>query len=145
MRSKLLNDGDGLRTFAVILDDGDEAVSCLEAFARNNSISGAQFTAIGAFRAARLAYFDWVSKSYVAIPIDEQVEVASLMGDIATGTNDVPSVHAHAVLGLRDGSARAGHLLKGDVRPTLEIIVSESPAHLCKAKDAETGLALIRL
>jgi predicted DNA-binding protein with PD1-like motif len=29
------------------------------------------------------------------------------------------------------------------VRPTLEIIITESPAHLCKVKDAESGLALI--
>jgi predicted DNA-binding protein with PD1-like motif len=47
------------------------------------------------------------------------------------------------VLGRRDGSAMAGHLQEGHVRPTLEIIIAESPAHLRKAKDAESGLALI--
>ncbi len=145
MRSKLLHHVDGLRTFAVVLDTGDEAIACLEAFARDKAISGAQITAIGAFSAARLSYFDWASKAYQPIPVDEQVEVASLVGDIAIGPNGVPSVHAHAVLGRRDGSARAGHLEKGDVRPTLEIIVTESPAHLCKVKNAETGLALIKL
>ena len=45
----------------------------------------------------------------------------------------------------RDGSAKAGHLGEGHVRPTLEVIVTESPAHLRKVKDEETGLALIRL
>ena len=47
--------------------------------------------------------------------------------------------------GKRDGTALAGHLEQAHVRPTLEIIVTESPAHLCKAKDEVTGLALIRL
>ena len=145
MRSRLLHAGDGLRTFAVILDTGDEAISSLETFAQDNAISGAQITAIGAFNAARLAYFDWDSKSYQPIAVDEQVEVASLVGDIAIGPNGKPSVHAHAVLGRRDGSARAGHLVEGDVRPTLEVIVTESPTHLCKARDDETGLALIKL
>lgn len=145
MRSKLLHEGNGLRTFAVILDKGDEAIACVQAFARDNAIRGAQLTAIGAFRAARLAYFDWDSKAYRPIPIDGQVEVASLIGDVAVASDGTPSVHAHAVLGFPDGSARAGHLLSGDVRPTLEIIVTEAPAHLCKSKDAETGLALIKL
>lgn len=145
MRSKLLHEVDRQRTFAVILDTGDEAIACLEAFARDNAISGAQMTAIGALRAARLAYFDWDSKAYQSIQMDEQVEVASLVGDIAIGPSGAPSIHAHAVLGRRDGSVLAGHLEKGDVRPTLEIIVTESPAYLCKVKDAETGLALIKL
>jgi uncharacterized protein len=145
MRSKLLHQVDGQRTFAIVLDTGDEAIACLEAFARDEAISGAQITAIGAFSSARLAYFDWDTKAYQSIPVDEQVEVASLVGDIATGPNRAPSIHVHAVLGRRDGSARAGHLQKGDVRPTLEIIVTESPTHLRKVKNAETGLALINL
>ena len=67
------------------------------------------------------------------------------IGDIAIGPDGKPSVHAHAVLGRRDGTAMAGHLQEGQVRPTLEIIVTESPVHLCKAQDAESGLALIRV
>lgn len=145
MRSKLLHEIDGKRTFAVILASGDEAMKCLKAFAAENRLGGAQITAIGAFRAARLAFFDWETKSYQPIPIDEQVEVASLVGDIAIGPDGAPAIHAHAVLGRRDGSTRAGHLEEGHVRPTLEIIVTEMPAHLCKAHDAESGLALIRL
>ena len=145
MRIKLLHESGGLRTFAVVLDTGDEAIACLEAFARDEAIGGAQMTAVGAFRTAHIAYFDWESKAYQPIPIDEQVEVAALVGDIAIGPDGAPSVHAHVVLGRRDGSARAGHLMRGDVRPTLEVIVTESPLHLCKVRNAETGLALIRL
>ena len=145
MRSKLLHETEGMRTFAVILDTGDEAIACIQSFAREHGITGAQITAIGAFRSASLAYFDWETKSYMPIPVEEQVEVASLIGDIAIDPSGVPSVHAHAVLSCRDGSARAGHLDKGHVRPTLEVIVTEVPVHLRKVKNDETGLALIRL
>jgi predicted DNA-binding protein with PD1-like motif len=102
-------------------------------------------TAIGALNRAKLVFFDWDAKEYRPIPIDEQLEVASLVGDIAIGPDSQPSVHVHAVLGRRDGTAVAGHLLEGHVRPTLEVIVTESPAHLCKVKDMESGLALIRV
>lgn len=142
MQSKLLHEDGGQRTFAVILRTGDETMSCLQDFAVNEKISAAQLTAIGAFRTARLAYFDWEQKKYLPIPVGEQVEVASLVGDIAV-TDGTPSLHIHAVLGRRDGTALAGHLQEGYVRPTLEVIVTESPAHLRKVKDNETGLALI--
>jgi uncharacterized protein len=102
-----------------------------------------QITAIGALSSAKLAYFDWESKQYQPIPVNEQVEVASLVGDIAVGPDGKPSIHVHAVLGRRDGSAMAGHLQEAHVRPTLEIIITESPVHLCKVKDTESGLALI--
>lgn len=145
MKTKLLHESDGKRTFAVILGTGDEALSCLKAFATKELLGGAQITAIGALSQARLAYFDWETKAYQPIEVSEQVEVASLVGDVAMGPDGTPSVHVHAVLGRRDGAALAGHLEEAYVRPTLEIIVTEMPAHLCKAKDAETGLALIKL
>jgi predicted DNA-binding protein with PD1-like motif len=145
MQSKLLHEAHGKRTFAVVLQTGDEAMDCLLQFAIKEHIGGAQVSAIGAFSEARLAYFDWESKQYRPIPVDEQVEVASLAGDIAIGPDGKPSVHVHAVLGRRNGSTLAGHLQKGLVRPTLEIIITESPSHLCKIKDAASGLALIKL
>jgi len=143
MQSKLLHEADGKRTFAVILQNGDEAMRCLQDFAGKERLGGAQVTAIGALSGAKLAFFDWETKQYRPIPVEEQVEVASLIGDIAVGPDGEPSVHVHAVLGRRDGTALAGHLQAGYVRPTLEIIITESPAHLCKVKDAESGLALI--
>jgi hypothetical protein len=145
MKTKLLHEIDGKRTFAVVLASGDEAMACLKAFAEQEKIGGAQVTGIGALSRATLAYFDWETKKYQPIDVAEQVEVASLLGDIAIGPNSKPSVHIHAVLGKRSGAAMAGHLEEAHVRPTLEIIVTESPAHLCKAKDKETGLALIKL
>ncbi len=101
-------------------------------------------TAIGALSDAVLLYFDWGKKAYEKIPVREQVEVAALVGDVADDPNGKPTLHIHIVLGAHDGSAKAGHLGERHVRPTLEVIVTESPAHLRKVKDDETGLALIR-
>jgi predicted DNA-binding protein with PD1-like motif len=145
MKTKPLHEADGKRTFAVILQTDDEAMRCLREFAEKERIGGAQVTAIGALRRATLAYFDWETKAYQPIEVGDQVEVASLVGDLAVGPDGKPSVQAHAVLGRRDGSAMAGHLEEAHVRPTLEIIVTESPAHLCKANDKESGLNLIKL
>lgn len=145
MQSRLIHESDGQRTFAVVLETGDEVMACLESFVRLERLSAAQFTAIGAFSDVVLKYFDWESKRYIDNPVREQVEVASLIGDVACGPDGAPALHAHLVAGRRDGTALAGHLGRGHVRPTLEAIFTESPAHLRKRKDPESGLALIRM
>src|SRR5262245_15100935 len=145
MQSKLLHGKCGERTFAIILNSGDEAMHMLQEFAVRERVGGAQLTAIGALSKAKLAFFEWETKQYRPIPVDEQVEVASLVGDIAIGPGGKPSVHLHAVLGRRDVNTLAGKLVDAHVMPTLEIIIRESPVHLCKVKDPESGLALIKL
>jgi predicted DNA-binding protein with PD1-like motif len=144
MQSKLLADRDGLRTFALVMETGDEAMSCIRAFANQERLAAAQFSGIGAFSRAALNYFDWERKKYQGNAVDEQVEVASLIGDVALAPDGSRTVHAHIVLGRRDGSALAGHLAEGHVRPTLEVILTETPAHLRKVYDPKSGLALIR-
>ncbi|TSD84697.1 DUF296 domain-containing protein [Mycobacterium sp. KBS0706] len=144
MIAKQLHAADGQRVFAVILETGEAVMECLQRFAEAERLTAAQITGIGAFSDAELRYFDWERKEYLPIPVQEQVEVASLLGDVAVSPEGKPALHVHLVLGRRDGSALAGHLAEARVRPTLELIVTESPAHLRKALDPESGLALIR-
>jgi len=144
MKQKLLNDAGGQRTFAVVLDTGEDVLKSLGAFVKERQISAAQITGIGAFSQVVLKYFDWDSKRYLDNPVNEEVEVASLIGDVAVAPSGEPAIHIHVVVGKRDGSAMAGHLGAARVRPTLEIVLTESPAHLQKQSDPESGLALIR-
>ena len=141
MKTKLI-DETGQKTFALIFDKGDEFVDQLTSFANENDLKASHFTAIGAFRDVMLGYFDRDSKKYKEIPIVEQVEVLSLVGDIALKGN-IPQVHAHVVLGKADGTAHGGHILEAHVWPTLEVVLTESPNYLHRKVDAETGLALI--
>jgi predicted DNA-binding protein with PD1-like motif len=144
MQHKLLHENNGQRTFAVVLDAGEEVVESLQLFVDRHGVTAAQFTAIGALSDVVLMYFDWQKKTYLRIPVQEQVEVASLIGDVAIAPGGAAALHAHLVIGKRDGSAMAGHLGEAHVRPTLEVILTESPAHLRKTKDPTSGLALIR-
>ena len=143
MKAKLIHD-DGEKTFVIIFDKGDEVVSGLLAFAKENNLSASHFTAIGAFERVTLGFFERKQKDYKKIQINEQVEVLSLVGDI-TSDGGEPKVHAHVVVGKRDGTAHGGHLLEARVWPTLEVILVESPEHLQRKVDKETGLALISL
>ncbi|MCI0701715.1 MAG: DNA-binding protein [Planctomycetia bacterium] len=143
MQSKLIQDRVGERTWAVVFETGEEVVAGLREFAREANLIGSHFTAIGAFSDVVLGFFDPVAKKYEKIPIPEQVEVLSLLGNVALH-HDKPKIHAHVVVGKRDGTAHGGHLMEAHVRPTLEVIVVESPRHLERQTDDRTGLALLK-
>ena len=83
MQTRLLHEDNGQRTFTVILETGEEVLTCLQRFATREHVLAAQVTAIGALSDVVLMYFDWDKKDYLKIPVREQVEVASLIGDVA--------------------------------------------------------------
>jgi uncharacterized protein len=141
MKAKVIEDGDDV-AYVVVCDPGDEAFDTLTQFARAQDLEAAQITAVGAFSRAIVGWFDPATKQYRRIQVDEQCEVLSLIGDVADG-QDGPSVHAHVVLGLPDGTTRGGHLLEGLVYPTLEVVIRESPAQLRKVLNPDVGIALI--
>ena len=130
--------------FVVVFDCGDEVVEQFTAWCNEQRITAARLTGIGGFSTATVAWFDWQAHQFREIAVAEQVELLSLTGDVAEQDGRA-AVHAHVVLGTRDGAARGGHLIAGHVRPTLELIVDEAPAHLRRRYDPESGLALIDL
>ena len=132
------------QTYALIFSTGDEVLKQLTQFATENEVLGAHFTAIGAFQSVTLGYFEIDRQEYKKIPVDEQVEVLSFIGNIVEYQGK-PKIHAHVVVGRSDGSTRGGHLVEAVVRPTLEIILTESPQHLHRTMDKEAGIPLINL
>jgi hypothetical protein len=145
MKSKLVAESADERTFVLILDPGEEAFSTITGFAEREAVSAASLTALGAFSKAAVGWFDLGNKTYRRIPVAQQCEVLSGIGDIALGDDGKPTLHMHVVLGLSDGSTRGGHLLEGTVLPTLEVTLVETPAHLRRKKRPELGIALIDL
>jgi predicted DNA-binding protein with PD1-like motif len=143
MRYKLVDEKP--KTFVLVFETNDELAQALKEFASEQSLASASFKAIGALSSVRLGWLHWQSKQYEpSVFLDEQVELLSLIGDVALKDGE-HQVHAHAVAGKRDGTAHGGHLLQARVRPTCELVLTESPAHLRKEFDPESGIALIKL
>ncbi|MCO1593906.1 DNA-binding protein [Micromonospora sp. RHAY321] len=141
MKDVALTDGDR-RVVVVAVDKGEDAVAAINEVAERYDIRGARVTAVGVFESAELGYFDREKRDYLRIPVREQAEVLSLVGDIADHEGKA-LLHVHAVLGRRDGTTVGGHLLYGKVWPTLEVIITEVGASLIKRVDQETGLPLL--
>lgn len=144
MKAQLLNRDSGEKTYALIFDPGDEVMSLMTNFAKENHLLASHFTAIGAFERVTFRYFDRDKQEYQKIPVNEQVEVLMFAGDISDDKGK-PKVHAHVVVGKRDGTAHGGDVGEAIVYPTLEVVLEETPKHLRRKYDPETGLDLIDL
>lgn len=143
MKYKLIND-DKKKTYAVILESGEEAKEQLLAFAKEKKLAASQFTAIGAFSKTTVGFFDFSIKDYKKTHFNQQMEVLSLAGDITMFKGEY-KVHGHIVLAKEDGTAHGGHLMKGIVHPTLEIILNESPEYLQREMDEKIRIPLIKI
>ena len=143
MKYKLINNGNQ-KTYAIVMDSGDEVTEQLMIFAEKKKVNASQFTGIGAFSETVTGFFDFSAKDYQKTTFNEQMEVLVLAGDISM-YKDKYKIHAHVVLGGKDGTARGGHLLKGIAHPTLEIILNESPEYLNREMDKDSGLPLIKI
>jgi len=144
MRHKLLEDIDGRRKFVLVLDAGEDAVATITAFAQAQNLGATSLTGIGAFAHSSLGYFNPATKEFRQNDINEQTEVLSMIGNIAVDDAGTHKMHVHVVLGCIDATTRGGHLIEASVRPTLELVLEESPAHLARGVDAKSGLVLLQ-
>jgi predicted DNA-binding protein with PD1-like motif len=142
MKARLLHESEGLKRYVLVFSTGDSINDAILHFAQEHGIKSAQLSGIGGFSKVILGYFDWSTKQYNPIPVHEQVELVALNGNV-TRYEGKPRLHAHAVIGKSDGSAWAGHLLEGIIRPTAEIFLIETSTTLRRAMDRESGLPLI--
>ena len=100
------------KTFILVFETNDELARGLKDFASEQKLASASFKAIGALSSVKLGWLNWETKQYEpSVSLHEQVELLSLIGDIALKDGE-PQVHAHAVVGKRDGTAHGGHLLR---------------------------------
>ncbi|MFY9718345.1 MAG: DUF296 domain-containing protein [Candidatus Cybelea sp.] len=144
MQSKLVAQSPFGRSYVLVFDLGDDVPAQLQEFLAAERVGAAKFYGIGGFARTTLAYYDMEQKRYLPIEVDEQVEVLSFIGNVAM-YQEKPRIHAHCVVGHRDGHTTGGHLLAGIVRPTLELMIDEIGMGLERTDRPEIGIPLLAL
>jgi predicted DNA-binding protein with PD1-like motif len=114
----------------------------LREFAKKHDLVAGYLTGIGAISGAEIGYFDPETNVYLRHREDGQAELLSLAGNLALNDNE-PFFHVYVALGLRDGSARGGHLFEMTVRPTVELVLTTVPRPERRKFDAHTHLPLL--
>jgi predicted DNA-binding protein with PD1-like motif len=142
MQIKVIKDTPEEKVYVVVFLKGDEVLSGLTDFAIEHKVLNAHFTGIGAASGATTAWLDIPNKVYRPRHTKEQVEVLSLVGDIAAYQGK-PVVHMHTVLGHRDGSTAGGHVWELTANPTVEVFLTANSKSLEKRPDEASGIKLI--
>jgi uncharacterized protein len=145
MRYRLLDEQPGHRVISVAMEVGDQAVAKLLELATELDLRASEITGVGGFHGAKLAFFDVDNGTFIENQFDEQFEVAAFVGNLTREEgSDAQHLHAHVVLGLSDGTTRGGHLVEATVRPTLELMIHESPANVPRGTDSKTGWVVMK-
>jgi predicted DNA-binding protein with PD1-like motif len=122
--------------------NGEEIFSGLVAFAEDRKITAAWVQGLGALRSAEIGYFDIENKKYLRRKIEEETELAGLIGNLAL-VDGRPFPHLHVTLGRKDFTCLSGHLFEGFTGATVEMSVSPfAGTELVRAPDELTGLNL---
>lgn len=130
--------------FLVRIMTGEEIASTITEFARAQSIDAADVTALGAAYGVVLGYFDRVTREYVRHAVEGEVEIVSLLGNIAIKEGR-PFVHLHANVSGRDFRPWAGHFFEGKAGATCEVVIRPMKGYAQRTKDEATGLFLLDL
>jgi predicted DNA-binding protein with PD1-like motif len=121
--------------YVLRFEDGEVFPDRLLEFSAARGLAAASLVGIGAMRHVSITYYDIEARRYLPDQVfDEQLEVLCLTGNIASFDGE-PLVHAHITLGRRDYSVIGGHLRRGIVCPTLEVVVSELPEPMERKTD----------
>ena len=128
--------------YVLRLDEGEEAVATIREFLTEHGILAGYFVAWGGFSRLRLEYFSPGQRAFKEWLLDRQVEVASLLGNIACQEGR-PVIHAHLTVGDEDFRTYSGHLAEGTVRPMLEVFVVPLPGELRRVRDPVRNLFVL--
>jgi len=130
--------------YLITIDQGENFIESLTAFAKKHDIKNAAFTGIGAVDYIKCGYYHLSEKKYHFTEYNSLCEVVSLTGNIAL-KESTPFVHAHGVFTDEENKAFGGHIEEMRVGVTLEIALTPLATEIERKLDEDIGLFLLDL
>ena len=124
------------------IERGEELLSSLREFLKKENIKAGYFTGLGAAGVLDLAYYNLATKKFERHAIKEDVEILSLIGNIAM-LKDETIIHTHGTFGRKDLSVFGGHIFSLHVSGACEIHLTKLSGEMTRACDETTGLNLL--
>lgn len=128
------------RRFVCRLPHGKDLITSIEDFCIELSIQMATFSIIGAVASVTFGAYDQKQQVYVTFKEESQLEIVNCIGNVSLKNGD-PVVHAHIVLGDKQGKTVGGHLFSETILFAGEIDLQELIGKpLERVYDDTTGL-----
>lgn len=132
------------RRFVGRLPHGKDLITFIEDFCKEASIQMATFSVIGAVSSVTMGAHDQKQQVYVTFTEEAELEIVTCIGNVSLMDGN-PVVHAHIVLGDKQGKITGGHLFSETILFAGEIELQElTGTPLERAYDDTTGLMLWR-
>jgi len=128
--------------YIIRIDKGEEVFASLLEFAKQYDIGAAAFSGIGACGELEIGVYDPATKSYAKQTIAEQLEIISLIGNIALSAGR-PALHVHGSFSRNDLSMLGGHVFKAAVSATCEIFLTKLDGEMTRRLDSDLNLNLL--
>ena len=123
-------------------DKNEDVIQSLSTFCKRHKIPAGSFTGLGACQKVVLSYYDLESKRYLDKNFNEDLEIASLIGNVAQFENS-SVIHAHGIFSDRNYQTYGGHVKELVVSATCEIHLHVFHDSMERHFDNTTGLKLL--
>jgi predicted DNA-binding protein with PD1-like motif len=143
VEGRKLKEGQNSRVVVEHFATGSDVLRELNKLVQREHILAGSLSAMGAVKEATVGFLREGGK-YDEIALKEPLEVLSCIGNVSA-KDGVPHVHAHIVLGDKEGKAHGGHLMPGCiVGATFEVVMQVFEGIMLKRKlDPSSGIFLL--
>lgn len=124
---------------ALRLDKGDDIAACIYKVAENERIKFANVSGIGATDNFTVGVFDIAKKEYEKFEFCGNHEINAITGNI-TEKDGKPYIHLHITATGNGGKVVGGHLIKGVISLTGEIIITVLGGKITREFDENLGI-----
>ena len=121
---------------------GNDLQEALNQLAKELNLTSGHISGIGAVNPAVIGFYNFETQVYERILLNDYHELVNLNGNISI-RDGKPFVHAHVVVGNREGVAFGGHLLPGTIVVVAELTIEPYEGEpLRRHLEKDTGLPL---
>lgn len=120
--------------YVVRAEIGEEIQEALRQFAQATHIKSAFYQGIGALTQVELAFFCTDQKVYDRRFFEDEYELITLVGNLSAH-DELIVPHTHVAIGDRNFQTYSGHLVRGVVSVTAEILVTTIDIALSRKED----------
>lgn len=128
-------------TIFMRVDRGEEILECLARLCEEEDVKLGKIAGLGAVDYVEAGYYSVGEKQYHKHVFAGEAEIVSLTGS-ATRMDGKVYLHLHIALSREDGSVVGGHLNKGRISATGEIIVTRVNGEVGRRYNDAVGLNL---
>jgi uncharacterized protein len=130
-------------TMFVRIDRGEEILEEMKKAAEAEHVKLATVSALGALSSMAVGVYDVEKKQYFGNEFSGALEIVSLTGTITTMNGGYYS-HIHLAAADDKGNVFGGHMNKGIVSATCEMVITVIDGTVEREKDDVTGLNLFK-